>query len=97
MGKAEWNNSTVISGDDLRTEVRALTARHDGDIVVHGSARLVQGLLEHDLVDEIRLMVYPVLLGSGKRLFADSGKKPLRLVDSKTVGEGVTVLTYQLA
>ena len=71
---------------------------HDGDIVVHGSAQLVQALLENDLVDELRLMVFPVVLGSGKRLFGEtSDKKPLRLTDSKTVGDGVSILIYERA
>jgi dihydrofolate reductase len=90
-----WNNSTVLAGD-VAAEVAKLKQEHDGDIVVHGSARLVQTLIEHDLVDELRLMVYPVVLGSGKRLFGEtSDKKPLRLVDSKMVGDGVTILVYQ--
>jgi dihydrofolate reductase len=93
----EWNNSTVISAD-LATEVAKLKEQHDGDIVVHGSAMLVQGLLGHDLVDELRLMVFPVVLGSGKRLFADSPEmKPLRLVDSKVVGDGVAIQIYEPA
>ncbi len=92
-----WNNSTVLKGD-VAEEVAKLRRERDGDIVVHGSARLVQTLIEHDLVDELRLMVYPVVLGAGKRLFGEtSDKKPLRLVDSKVVGDGVTVLTYQPA
>src|SRR6266581_4773002 len=67
----------------------------EGEIVVHGSGRLVQTLVEHDLVDEFRLMVYPVVLGSGKSLFGEtSDKKPLRLVDSKVVGDGVAILVY---
>jgi dihydrofolate reductase len=93
----DWNNSTVLKGD-LAEEVAKLKERHDGDIVVHGSAQLVQSLLEEDLVDELRLMVFPVVLGSGKRLFGEtSNKKSLRLVDSKTVGDGVDILTYQPA
>jgi dihydrofolate reductase len=93
----EWTNSTVLAGDPA-DEVPNLRERHDGDIVVHGSARLVQALLEHDLVDELRLMVFPVVLGKGKRLFGEtSDKKPLRLADSKTVGDGVSVLTYERA
>jgi dihydrofolate reductase len=92
---AEWNNSTVLSGDVVE-EVSKLKQEHDGDIVVHGSARLAQALIEHDLVDELRLMVFPVVLGSGKRLFGDtSDKKPLRLTDSKTVGDGVAILIYE--
>jgi dihydrofolate reductase len=91
----DWNNSTVLDGD-LAQEIAKLKHEQDGDIVVHGSARLVQALIEHDLVDELRLMVFPVVLGSGKRLFADtSDKKRLRLTDSKTVGDGVAILIYE--
>jgi dihydrofolate reductase len=91
----EWSNSTVLKGD-VADEVAKVKQQQNGDIVVHGSARLVQTLLEHDLVDELRLMVYPVVLGSGKRLFGEtSDKKPLRLVDSKVVGDGVAILVYQ--
>jgi dihydrofolate reductase len=90
-----WDNSTVLSGD-LAEEVGKLKQEHGGDIVVHGSAQLVQALLERDLVDELRLMVFPVVLGSGKRLFGETGdKKPLRLVDSKMVGDGVAILVYR--
>jgi dihydrofolate reductase len=93
----EWNNSTVLTGD-VEKEVANLKQELDGDIVVHGSAQLVQTLLEHDLVDELRLMVYPVVLGAGKRLFGETNnKKPLRLADSKVVGDGVTILTYRRA
>ena len=91
----EWQNSTVLKGD-LRTEVTKLKQEYDGDVVVHGSAQLVQALLEQDLVDELRLMVFPVVLGSGKRVFGEmNDKKPLRLVDSKIVGDGVAILTYE--
>jgi dihydrofolate reductase len=91
----EWNNSTVLQGD-VAEEVRKLRDEQDGDIVVHGSAQLVQTLLEDDLVDELRLMVFPVVLGSGKRLFGEtSDKKRLRLVDSKLVGDGVAIVVYQ--
>jgi dihydrofolate reductase len=93
----EWNNSTVVKGD-VAEEVGKLKQTQEGDIVVHGSARLVQTLLERDLVDELRLMVYPVVLGSGKRLFGEtSNKKPLRLADSKTVGDGVVILVFEPA
>ena len=93
----EWNNSTVLKGD-VAQEVAKLKREQDGDIVVHGSPQLVQTLVEHDLVDEYRLMVFPVVLGSGKRLFGETtGKKPLRLVDSKIVGDGVAILVYQPA
>ena len=97
MDSPEWNNSTVLEGD-LGAAVAQVRERHDGDIVVHGSAQLVQALLERDLVDELRLMMFPVVLGQGKRLFGEtSDKKPLRLVDAKTVGDGVAVLVYQPA
>jgi dihydrofolate reductase len=93
----QWNNTTVLGGDVVE-EAAKLRQELDGDIVVHGSARLVQTLLDHDLVDELRLMVFPVVLGTGKRLFGDtSAKKPLRLVDSKTVGDGIAILIYQPA
>jgi len=79
-------------------EVQKLRQRLGGNIVVHGSAQLVQTLVEHDLVDELRLMVFPVVLGTGKRLFGDtSDKKPLRLVNSKTVGDGIAILIYEPA
>jgi dihydrofolate reductase len=97
LEEPEWNNSTVLRGDVVE-EVAKLRQELDGDIVVHGSARLVQTLVEHDLVDELRLMVFPVVLGSGKRVFGEtSDKKRLRLVDSKVVGDDVTILTYQPA
>jgi dihydrofolate reductase len=93
----EWNNSTVLKGDVVE-EVSRLKQEQDGDIVVHGSPQLVQILLDHDLVDELRLMVFPVVLGSGKRLFGEtSDKKPLRLTDTKVVGDGVAILTYEPA
>jgi dihydrofolate reductase len=95
LEKPAWNNSTVLKGD-VAEEVAKLKQEQDGDIVVHGSARLVQTLIEHDLVDELRLMVFPLLLGSGKRLFGETtDKKPLRLVDSKVVGDGVAILIYE--
>jgi dihydrofolate reductase len=97
LEEPEWNNSTVLKGDVVE-EVAKLRQEHEGDLVVHGSARLVQTLVEHDLVDELRLMVFPVVLGSGKRLFGDtSDKKRLELVDSKVVGEGVAILIYRPA
>ena len=94
LNDPEWNNSTVLKGD-VAEEVAKLKEEQDGDIVVHGSAQLVQTLLDNDLVDELRLMVFPVVLGTGKRLFGEtSDKKPLQLVDSKTVGDGVSILVY---
>jgi dihydrofolate reductase len=97
LEEPEWSNSTVLKGD-VAAEVAKLREEQDGDIVVHGSAQLVQTLLERNLVDELRLMVFPVVLGSGKRLFDGlSDKKPLRLVESKVVGDGVAILIYQPA
>jgi dihydrofolate reductase len=93
----EWTNSTVIKGD-VASQVSKLRAELDGDIYVHGSCQLAQALIEHDLVDELHLMVFPVLLGTGKRLFgATSDRKDLRLADSKTVGDGIAILVYQRA
>jgi dihydrofolate reductase len=93
----DWSNSTVLDGD-LAEEVSKLRQDVDGDIVVHGSAQLVQALVENGLVDELRLMVFPVVLGAGKRLFGEtSDKQRLRLSDSKTVGDGVQILTYEPA
>jgi dihydrofolate reductase len=90
-----WTNTTVLTGD-LVQEARRLRDEVDGDVVVHGSVQLAQALLADDLVDELRLMVFPVVLGSGKRLFGDPGdKKRLRLADSKVVGDGVVILTYE--
>jgi len=93
----DWTNSHVLSGD-LVEEVSKLREQQDGVILVAGSIQLVQGLIENDLVDELRLMVFPVVLGAGRRLFGEtSEKKSLRLTDSKTVGDGVEILTYQPA
>ena len=93
----EWNNSTVLEGDPAEA-VAKLRDAHEGDIVVHGSAQLVQTLIEHDLVDELRVMLFPVVLGTGKRLFGEtSDKKSLTLTDSRTVGDGVTILIYRPA
>jgi dihydrofolate reductase len=97
LEQADWNNSTILSGD-FATEIAKLKQQVSGVILVAGSAQLVQGLVEHDLLDELRLMVFPVLLGSGKRVFGDHAeKKPLRLIDSKTVGDGIALLTYEPA
>jgi dihydrofolate reductase len=95
--EARWTNATVLEGDPVQA-ARSVREQRAGDIVVHGSAQLVQTLLEHDLVDELRLMVFPVVLGSGKRLFGETtDKKTLRLVKSSVVGDGVTILVYQAA
>jgi dihydrofolate reductase len=93
----EWKNTTVLKGDVV-AELSKLRQARGGDILVHGSRQLVQTLIENDLVDELRLMVFPVILGSGKRLFGETtAKKPLRLESSKTVGEGVAILIYRPA
>jgi dihydrofolate reductase len=97
LEEAEWNNSTLIKGD-VAEEVSKLKQEPGGDILVNGSAQLVHTLMEHRLIDEYRLMVFPVVLGSGKRLFAEtSDASPVRLLDTKTVGSGVLILTYQPA
>jgi dihydrofolate reductase len=93
----EWTNTTVLRGDVV-DEVGELKERFDGDIVVHGSAQLAQTLIEHDLVDELRLMVYPVIVGAGKRLFdATSATKRLELAEARTVGDGIHILVYRPA
>ena len=93
----EWNNTTVLSGDVIE-DVTKLREQYGGDIVVHGSPQLAQTLIEHDLVDELRLMVYPVIVGAGKRLFAEtSGTKRLQLTEARTVGDGIHILVYKTA
>jgi dihydrofolate reductase len=95
LSDPDWTNTTVLEGE-LQDVVPKLRDEVDGDIMVHGSGQLVQGLLEHDLVDELRLMVFPVLLGAGQRLFGEtSDQKPLRLAECRTVGDGVTIVIYQ--
>ncbi|HEX2104089.1 MAG TPA: dihydrofolate reductase family protein [Solirubrobacteraceae bacterium] len=90
-----WTNTTVLDAD-VMAAVSKLREGPGGDIVVHGSAQLAQALLANDLVDELRLMVFPVVLGAGKRLFgATDDKKPLRLTDSKVVGDGVAIMIYE--
>ena len=91
-----WNNTTVLKGDVVN-EVSALKRQLAGDIAVAASFQLVHTLLEHNLVDELRLMIYPVVLGSGRRLFGEtSDKKPLRLIGNKTVASDLAYLTYQV-
>ena len=91
----DWNNATVLRGEVV-DEVSKLAQELDGEIVVLGSSQLVRTLIEHDLVDELRLMVFPVVLGAGARLFGEtSDKKPMRLVDTQTVGDGIAILTYE--
>jgi dihydrofolate reductase len=93
----EWNNTTVLSGDPME-EVSKLKQSVDGNILVAGSLQLVQEMIENDLVDEIRLMVFPVVLGTGRKLFGDtSDKKDMRLAESNTVGDGVMTMVYERA
>ncbi len=92
----EWTNSTVLTGDVLN-EVTKLKDRLDGEIVVNGSGQLARTLIEHHLVDELRLMVYPFVIGSGERLFpATSDPTAMRLVDTRTVGNGLALVTYDV-
>jgi dihydrofolate reductase len=94
--EARWNNPTVLAGDVVN-EVSKLKQELDGDLVVYASTQLVHSLMEHDLVDELRLMIYPVVLGAGERLFGQtSDMKPMRLLDTRTVGDGLVLLTYEL-
>jgi len=93
----EWNNTTVLKGD-VADAVRQIKDERDGVIQVPGSKQLVDALLEHDLVDQLNLMVFPVVLGAGKRLFGEtSDKKRLQLTESRTVGDGVAILIYRPA
>ena len=98
LSDPEWNNTMVIGGD-IAAEIAALKKRHQGDILVNGSGQLLPALIDADLVDEWRLMVFPVVLGQGKRMFPDSGgKAPLQLAEARPVGpDGVVVLTYRPA
>ena len=95
LGHPAWINSAVLNGDVVN-QVSKLKQQLDGDIVVHASIQLVRTLMEHDLVDELRLMIYPVVLGAGERLFGEtSDKKPMRLLDTQTLEGGIAYLTYQ--
>jgi dihydrofolate reductase len=97
LSDPDWTNTTVLEGD-VKEAVSKLKDEIDGDIVVHGSAQLAQTLLDLDLVDRLHLMVFPVALGAGKRLFGETTeKKPLRLTDHRVVGDGVAILVYERA
>jgi dihydrofolate reductase len=96
LEEPKWNNSAVLKGDVL-SEVSKLKQELNGEIIVAASFQLVHTLMEHDLVDELRLKIFPVALGAGERLFGEtSGKKPMRLLDTQTVEGGVAYLTYRL-
>jgi len=91
-----WGTGAVLSGDVV-TAVAKLKREFDGNIVVFGSYPLAHTLIDHDLVDELRLTVFPVVLGAGERLFGATGDpKPLRLVDTRTIGDGLTHVTYEV-
>jgi dihydrofolate reductase len=97
LGEPGWNNSKVLHGDVVE-EVSKLKREQDGTIQVAGSRQLAQTLLEHDLVDQLNLMVFPVVLGTGKRLFGEaSDKKRWNLVESRAVGDGILILIYRRA
>jgi len=96
LKKLEWNNSHLIKGD-LAAEVSKLKKQPGHDIVIHGSPTLVRALLPHDLIDEYRLLVYPLVLGRGKRLFDESSKASLKLTESQAFGKGVVKLVYRPA
>ena len=91
----DWDNSTVLKGDVV-DEVSKLKQELGGEIVVPGSFRLLRTLIEHDLVDELRLKIFPVVLGAGERLFGEtSDKKPMRLIDTRSLGDGILFLAYE--
>lgn len=96
LDKAEWNNSVLIK-DNVVEEITRLKQQDGKNIVVHGSGRLIQTLMEHDLVDEYRLLIYPLVLGKGQRLFEDASKVKLNLVQSKATSSGVVAVVYEPA
>ena len=98
LGEADWNNTTVLDSGDATAQVRKLKEEFDGELQVPGSHRLVQELIESDLVDQINLMVFPVILGTGKKAFEElPDRRNLKLTESKVVGDGVVVLIYERA
>ena len=94
LDKADWNNSHIITGDVVE-EIRKLKQQDGKNIIVHGSGRLIETLMAHDLVDEYRLLVYPLVVGEGQRLFETDQKAKLKLVESKTMSSGVIGLIYE--
>ena len=98
LGEPAWNNTTVLASGDATAQVRELKERFDGELQVPGSHRLVQELIASDLVDQINLMVFPVILGTGKRAFEETAdRRNLRLRESKVVGDGIAVMIYERA
>lgn len=93
LDTVEWNNSTLIK-DNVVKEITRLKQQDGKNILVHGSGRLIQTLMQHDLIDEYRLLIYPLVLGKGQRLFEAENKVKLNLVESKAVGSGVIALVY---
>ena len=96
LAQADWNNSTIIRGDTV-AEVTRLKQQDGLDLALYGHGLLAQTLLEHGLIDELRLSIHPVLVGGGRLLFREGQKKPLTFVSAKTFGTGVVVLTYEPA
>jgi dihydrofolate reductase len=95
LQEPKWTNVTVLTGDVV-SEVSKLKRKIQGEIVVYASRSLVHTLMEHDLIDEVRLTVFPVVLGAGQRLFGDTtDEKPMRLLDSRSIGDGLAYLVYQ--
>lgn len=98
LQQAEWNNSHVVAGGSgLAAELQQLKARHSGNLLVHGSHSLVQALVQHELVDEYHILVYPLIVGEGRRLFAGGSQASLKLTRSAEMGGGVVLLVYQRA
>jgi dihydrofolate reductase len=96
LEQPSWSNATILKGDVVE-EVSKLKQKVAGEILIYASYQLVRTLIEHDLVDELRLVVFPVMLGSGERLFGEtSDKKPLRLLSTRTIGDGLAFLTYEV-
>jgi dihydrofolate reductase len=97
LADPDWNNSTILTGDAV-AEVSKVKRELDGEILVLASFQLLRTLMDHDLVDELRLKIYPVVLGAGERLFGQTrDMKPMRLVDTRTLADGIAFLTYELA
>jgi len=95
LEEPRWTNGTVVKGDVV-SEGSELKRQIEGEIVVYASRLLVHTLMEHDLVDELRLNVFPVVLGAGERLFGEtSDKRPLRLISTETIGDGLVNLRYE--
>jgi dihydrofolate reductase len=98
LGEADWNNTTLLDSGDATAQVRKLKDEFDGELQVPGSHRLVQELIASDLVDQVNLMVFPVILGTGKKVFEEQpDRRVMRLKESKVVGDGVAVLVYERA